>query len=155
MYTSLAKLQKLHGSIFCTSNRISIFRTFTLSRSRYLHAFIHVFPFIHSRAFTVFSKIQFSDEITKLIIWIFLQVSELLWFAIHWVVLEFEFSRHKMSSKLNNFQLLLTLSFLKITIFGAKIQIILDSLLQKNTILGAKNQIIFDSLQSKITIFSA
>ena len=42
---------------------------------------------------------------------------------IHWLLLEFEFWRQKLFN-FNNFQLLLFLCLHKITIFGAKIQII-------------------------------
>ena len=47
---------------------------------------------------------------------------------IHWLLLEFEFWRQKLFN-FNNFQLLLFLCVHKITIFGAKIQIIIKATL--------------------------
>ena len=73
------------------------------------------------------------QKITKLWIWIFVPKSnEFIVIIKHWFLLEFEFSRQKLS-KIKNFQLLLILYLHKITIFGAKIQIIQVTLPFKNS----------------------
>ena len=64
-------------------------------------------------------KNQFLEKMTKLWIWIYVpKINDLLWFLYIDILLDFEFSRQKLS-KFNYFQFLI-----KITIFGAKNQII-------------------------------
>ena len=69
-------------------------------------------------------KNRFSEKMTKLRIWIFVpKINNLLSFLCIDFLLDFQFSRQKLS-KFNCFQFLIILFWIKITIFGAKIQII-------------------------------
>ena len=98
-----------------------------------------------ARKSQIVCKNSIFGKITKLWIWIYVpKINEFIVTIIHWFLFGFEFSRQKLS-KFNNFQLLLILYLHKITIFGAKIQIIQVILTckysQKSLIFSSKIQI--------------